>query len=166
MASLANGGTVDDIGKGVDFFHQLKLKGNFVPVQATTATVKNGTTPVVFDWDYLSAGHGTDVPTWKVFVPSNAILLDFYAQAISKNAPHPAAARLWEEYLYSDEGQNLWLKGLARPVRMAAMQASGKLDAAAAAKLPQANGTPIRLSPEQATAAKTYLAAHWAAAIS
>ena len=52
MASLANGGSVDDISKGVDFFHQLKLKGNFVPVQATTATVKNGTTPVAFDWDY------------------------------------------------------------------------------------------------------------------
>jgi len=166
MASLANGGTVDDIGKGVDFFHQLKLKGNFVPIQATTATVKNGTTPVVFDWDYLSAGHGKDVSTWKVFVPSNAILLDFYAQAISKTAPHPAAARLWEEFLYSDDGQNFWLKGLARPVRMAAMQASGKIDATAAAALPSANGTPIRLTPDQATAAKTYLAAHWAAAIS
>ena len=63
MASLANGGSLDDISKGVDFFHQLKLKGNFVPVQATTATVKNGTTPVVFDWDYLSAAHGKDVPT-------------------------------------------------------------------------------------------------------
>ena len=166
MASLANGGSVDDISKGVDFFHQLKVKGNFVPVQATTATVKNGTTPVVFDWDYLSASHGTDVPTWKIFVPSNAILLDYYAQAVSKTAPHPAAARLWEEYLYSDEGQNLWLKGLARPVRMAAMQASGKIDAAAAAKLPAASGTPIRLSADQATAAKAYLAAHWAAAIS
>ena len=165
MASLANGGSVDDVSKGVAFFHQLKQAGNFVPVQATTATVKNGTTPVVFDWDYLSAGHGTDVPTWKVFVPSNAILLDFYAQAVSKTAPHPAAARLWEEYLYSDEGQNLWLKGLARPVRMAAMQTSGKLDAAAAAKLPVANGTPVRLTPEQATAAKAYLAANWAAAI-
>jgi len=162
MASLANGGSVDDISKGVDFFHQLKVKGNFVPVQATTATVKNGTTPVVLDWDYLSATHGTDVPTWKVFVPSNAILLDFYAQAVSKTAPHPAAARLWEEYLYSDAGQNLWLKGLARPVRMAA----GKIDATAAAALPPANGTPIRLTPDQATAAKTYLAAHWAAAIS
>jgi putative spermidine/putrescine transport system substrate-binding protein len=166
MASLANGGTVDDISKGVDFFHQLKLKGNFVPVQATTATVKNGTTPVVFDWDYLSAQHGTDVPTWKVFVPANAILLDFYNQAVSKTAPHPAAARLWEEYLYSDEGQNLWLKGLARPVRMAAMQKSGKIDAAAAAKLPVASGTPIRLSADQATAAKAYLASHWATAIS
>ena len=166
MASLANGGSVDDISKGVDFFHQLKLKGNFVPVQATTATVKNGTTPVVLDWDYLSAGHGKDVPTWKVFVPSNAILLDFYAQAISKTAPHPAAARLWEEYLYSDEGQNLWLKGLARPVRMAAMTTAGTIDATAAAALPKADGTPIRLTPDQATAAKTYLAAHWAAAIS
>jgi putative spermidine/putrescine transport system substrate-binding protein len=166
MASLANGGSVDDVSKGVDFFHQLKLKGNFVPVQATTATVKNGTTPVVFDWDYLSATHGTDVPTWKVFVPSNAILLDFYAQAISKTAPHPAAARLWEEFLYSDAGQNLWLKGLARPVRQAAMTKSGTVDAAAAAALPSANGTPIRLTPDQATAAKAYLASHWAAAIS
>src|SRR5437588_295167 len=165
MASLANGGSLDDISKGVDFFHQLKQKGNFVPVQATTATVKNGSTPVVFDWDYLSAAHGTDVPTWKVFVPSNAILGGYYAQAINKQAPHPAAARLWMEYLYSDEGQNLWLKGLARPVRMAAMQASGKIDATAAAALPPVNGTPVFLSDAQATQAKTYLAAHWAQAI-
>src|SRR5438094_4977203 len=128
MANLASGGTLDDISKGVDFFHRLKQAGTFVPVQATTATVKNGTTPVVFDWDYLSAANGKDVPTWKVFVPSSAILGGYYAQAINKNAPHPAAARLWEEYLYSDEGQNLWLKGLARPVRQAAMEKSGKID--------------------------------------
>jgi putative spermidine/putrescine transport system substrate-binding protein len=165
MASLANGGSLDDISKGVDFFHQLKHAGNFVPVQATTATVKNGTTPVVFDWDYLSAAHGKDVPAWKVFVPSNAILGGYYAQAVNKQAPHPAAARLWMEYLYSDEGQNLWLKGLARPVRMAAMQSSGKIDAAAAAALPPVNGTPVFLSADQATAAKAYLASHWAQAI-
>jgi len=165
MASLANGGSLDDISKGVDFFHQLKQNGNFVPVQATTATVKNGTTPVVFDWDYLSAAHGTDVPSWKVFVPSSAILGGYYAQAINKKAPHPAAARLWEEYLYSDEGQNLWLKGLARPVRMAAMQKSGKIDSGAAAKLPPVNGTPVFLSADQATKAKDYLASHWAQAI-
>src|SRR5439155_23344939 len=66
MASLANGGSADDISNGVDFFHQLKVRGNFTPVQATTATVKQGQTPVVFDWDYLSASHGTDVATWKM----------------------------------------------------------------------------------------------------
>jgi len=166
MTSLANGGSPDDISKGVDFFHSLNQKGNFVPVQATTATVKNGTTPVVFDWDYLSAAHGTDVPTWKIFVPSNAILGDYYAQAINREAPHPAAARLWEEYLYSDEGQNLWLKGLARPVRMAAMTTAGTIDATAAAALPPVSGTAVFLTNAQATAASTYLASHWAQAIS
>ncbi len=166
MASLANGGSLDNIGPGVDFFHQLKVKHNFVPVQATTATIKSGQTPVVFDWDYLSQSHGTDVPTWKIFVPSNATLGGYYAQAINKNAPHPAAARLWEEYLYSDAGQNFWLKGGARPVRMPAMQSAGTLDAAAAAALPAITGTPVFLSPDQATAAGAYLAAHWAAAIS
>jgi putative spermidine/putrescine transport system substrate-binding protein len=166
MVNLAEGGSLDDISKGVDFFHNLNKIGNFSKTQATTATVKNGTTPVVLDWDYLSAAHGTDVPSWKVFVPSNAILGGYYAQAINKNAPHPAAARLWEEFLYSDEGQNIWLQGLARPVRQAAMEKSGKIDSAAAAKLPPVNGTPQFMSNSQATAAKNYLVANWLKAIS
>ena len=166
MANLAEGGSLDDVSKGVDFFHRLKQAGTFVPVQATTATVKNGTTPVVFDWDYLSAAHGADVPGWKVYVPDNAVLGGYYAQAVNKNAPHPAAARLWEEYLYSDAGQNIWLQGLARPVRQAAMQKSGTIDSAAAAKLPPVNGTPQFMSDAQSTAAKNYVVAHWDAAIS
>jgi len=165
MAALGNGGSLDNIAPGVDFFANLNKTGNFVPVQATTATVKNGTTPVVFDWDYLSQSHGTDVPTWKIFVPSDAVLGGYYAQAISKTAPHPAAARLWEEFLYSDAGQNLWLKGGARPVRMPALAKAGTIDKAAAAALPPVSGTPKFLSPDQATAAKTYLAGHWAQAI-
>jgi len=167
MASLANGGSADNIGPGVDFFQKLNKAGTFSPVQATTATVKNGTTPVVFDWDYLSQGHGKDVPTWKIFVPSNAILGGYYAQAINKQAPHPAAARLWEEFLYSDEGQNLWLKGGARPVRMGPMQTAGTINSAAAAALPQVADPKkaVFLSPEQATAAGAYLSSHWAQAI-
>ncbi len=165
MASLASGGSLANVGPGVDFFHKLNQVGNFAPVQATAATVKNGSTPVVFDWDYVSAAHGKDVPTWKVYVPANAVLGGNYAQAINKKAPHPAAARLWEEYLYSDEGQNLWLKGGARPVRMAALQAASTIDAAAAAALPPVSGSPVFLSPDQATAAATYLGTHWAAAI-
>jgi len=165
MASLGNGGSADNIGPGVDFFAGLNKSGNFVPVKATTATVKNGTTPVVFDWDYLSAAHGTDVPTWKIFVPANAILGGYYAQAINKNAPHPAAARLWEEFLYSNTGQNIFLKGHARPVRMDAMTKAGTIDKTAASALPPVGGKPVFLSPDQATAAKTYLASHWAQAI-
>ena len=108
---------------------------------------------------------GANVPTWKVFVPSDAILGGYYAQAVNKAAPHPAAARLWEEFLYSDEGQNLWLKGSARPVRMPAMTAAGTVDAKAAAALPPVTGNPVFMSEDQATAAKKYLASNWAKAI-
>jgi putative spermidine/putrescine transport system substrate-binding protein len=165
MASLANGGSLDDISKGVEFFRGLKASGNFIPVQATTATVKSGETPVVFDWDYLAAGNAKEVPTWKVFVPADATLGGYYAQAVNKQAPHPAAARLWQEFLYSDEGQNTYLKGGARPVRMAAMTKAGTIDQAAASALPPVTGTPVFLSEEQATKAKAALASTWAGAI-
>jgi putative spermidine/putrescine transport system substrate-binding protein len=166
LAAVANGGSLDDVSKGVDFFHALKQAGNYVPVIATAATVKSGQTSVVFEWDYLSTSHGKDVSDWKIFVPANATIGGYYAQAINKQAPHPAAARLWEEYLYSDAGQNLWLKGGARPVRQAAMTKSGKVDAAAAASLPTITGTPQFPTQAQQTAAGAYVAAHWSQAVS
>jgi putative spermidine/putrescine transport system substrate-binding protein len=162
MASLGNGGSLDDVSKGIDFFHQLKLKGNLALLVATSATVKSGTTSVVLDWDYLSKSHLSDVPTWKIFVPSTATLGLFYAQAINKHAPHPAAARLWEEYLYSDEGQNLFLRGGKRPVREAAMRVKGTLDTSAAQDFPVATGTPVFATPDQLAAAASYLTTHWA----
>jgi putative spermidine/putrescine transport system substrate-binding protein len=168
MANLAEGGTASDISKGVDFFSKLKAAGNFSPVSATGATIKAGTTPVVFNWDYLNLPSYVGVSNWKVFIPSNVALGGYYAQAINKDAPHPAAARLWEEFLYSQAasgGQNLWLEGGARPVEQAAMQTNGSINTAAASKLPAVSVTPTFLSPTQATDAANYLAANWAKAV-
>ena len=165
MVSVAEGGTVGDVAKGVDFFKRLKAAGNFLPVDPTPATIESGQTPVVIDWDYLNAAETAKVPTWKVFVPNNAVVAGYYVQAISNDAPHPAAARLWEEFLYSDTGQNLWLKGGARPVRFDDMQKKGTLDTAAAAALPQVSGTPIVPSSSDSDQAKAYLAANWSKAV-
>ncbi len=169
MASLAEGGSPGSITQGVDFFKKLKAAGNFNPVQATGATIKAGTTKVVFNWDYLNLPSYVGVSNWKVFIPQNAVLGGYYAQAINKNAPHPAAARLWEEFLYSqaaDGGQNLWLQGGARPVEQQAMQSNGSIDKAAAGKLPAVTGTPVFLSSSQNTDAANFLAANWAKAVS
>jgi putative spermidine/putrescine transport system substrate-binding protein len=165
MASVAQGGSLDDISKGVDYFKQLKTAGSFIPVNPTTATVKNGTTPVVMDWDYNNVTHIKDVPGWKVMIPSNAVVGANYAQAINAAAPHPAAARLWEEFLFSDAGQNLYLNGFARPIRMDAMTKAGTLDTAAEGKLPKAEGTIQIMTSDQTTKAKTYIAANWRKAI-
>ncbi len=168
MANLAEGGTASNIADGVSFFQKLKAAGNFSPISATGATIKAGTTPVVFNWDYLNLPSYVGVSNWKVFIPANAVLGGYYAQAINKDAPHPAAARLWEEFLYSQAasgGQNLWLEGGARPVEQVAMTANGTVNKTAASKLPAITGTPTFLTPSQATDAADYLAANWAKAV-
>ncbi|MBO7941039.1 ABC transporter substrate-binding protein [Streptomyces antibioticus] len=169
-AALASGGSFDDIQPGLDFFAKLKKNGNYTPVESTPATVEKGETPISIDWDYLNAGYADEFKSkgvdWKVAVPSDGQFAQFYSQAVNKDAPHPAAARLWQEYLYSAEGQNLWLAGYARPVLMNALDRAGTLDKAAAAKLPQVSGTPEFPSEEQQSKAKTVLAQGWAKAVS
>ncbi|MFF2077651.1 ABC transporter substrate-binding protein [Kitasatospora sp. NPDC058162] len=170
-AALANGGSLDNIQPGIDFFGKLKQAGNFNPVEVTPATIEKGETPISVDWSYLNAGYtdkfkdkGID---WQVSIPSDGIYAGFYNQAINKDAPHPAAARLWEEYLYSAEGQNGYLGGYATPALFDAMKAAGTLDAAAAAKLP-AIEKPFTTFPtdDQTTAAKKVVTENWAKAIS
>jgi putative spermidine/putrescine transport system substrate-binding protein len=141
-ASVANGGSLDDIQPGIDFFKELKDMGNFISVDATPATVANGQTPVTIDWDYLQIAYGSEFKsniTWEVTVPSDAAVGNFYCQAINANAPHPYAARLWQEFLYSDEGQLLWLKGFSHPARFQDMSDRGVIPQDLLSKLPSAD---------------------------
>jgi putative spermidine/putrescine transport system substrate-binding protein len=121
-ASVANGGSLGNIAPGVTYFKKLASVGNFVPTKADPATVENGTTPIVIWWDYLEASEiASKLPDWKTVIPSDGSYAAFYTQAINKTAPDPAAARLWEEFLYSKIGQNDFLKGAAQPIEMTAM---------------------------------------------
>src|SRR3954454_6180878 len=164
-AALANGGSLDDIGPGIDFFKKVKDAGNFNPVEVTPATVQSGETPLSIDWDYVNAGQTKTLAdagvTWQVNVPTDGLFGGYYSQAISKFAPHPAAARLWEEFLYSDEGQNIWLKGGARPVRLPTMQQAGTADQTALAALPPVQGTADFPTEKQQTAAQQVVADRW-----
>jgi putative spermidine/putrescine transport system substrate-binding protein len=165
MAAVANGGSADDIAPGVEFFKKVKDAGNFLPLDPSSATIESGQTPVVLDWDYLNAAETAKVPTWTVVVPDNAAIAGYYFQAINADAPHPAAARLWEEFLYSDDGQNLWLAGGARPVRADAMVEAGTIDTALYDALPVVEGTPVIPTNDQTEALAAYLAENWAKAI-
>jgi putative spermidine/putrescine transport system substrate-binding protein len=166
--SVAAGGGVkgaNNINFALEYWQKMKASGNFVPVAATPATVASGQTPILLDWDYLHAKYkdqGGRVD-WKVVVPSDAVLGGFYAQAVVKNSPNPAAARLWQEFLYSDEGQNLWLKGGARPIRLDAMVKAKKHDGTAFAALPAVpkSAKPIFPSLQQQLLAKALLTPAW-----
>ena len=165
MAALANGGSADDITKGIDFFNELNAAGNFLPLDPTDATIKSGQTPVVIDWSYNQASVAAQLAdegtSWKSFVPDNAAVGGYYVQAINADAPHPAAARLWEEFLYTPEVQNLWIKGGAKPVLYDSMAADGTIDKAVEANLPVAKGDVTTLTSAQTDKANAALKSGW-----
>ncbi|MEN0103778.1 MAG: ABC transporter substrate-binding protein, partial [Curtobacterium sp.] len=133
LAALENGGSADDITKGVEYFGKLKQAGNFQNVLPTQATVASGETPVVVQWSYNNLAWGPAAGTsgnknWKTVVPKGQALGSYYSQAINKDAPHPAAARLWQEWIASADVQNLYLQAGAFPSTLAALEKSGKVD--------------------------------------
>ncbi|KQS97842.1 MULTISPECIES: ABC transporter substrate-binding protein [unclassified Rhizobium] len=121
----------EESGKaGLDYFAELNKAGNFVPVIAKAGTIAQGATPIAIAWDYNVLAWRDELkgnPPVEVVVPKTGVLAGVYVQGISAYAPHPNAAKLWMEYLYSDEGQNLWLKGYCHPARFNAMVKAGKV---------------------------------------
>jgi len=142
-AGIANGGSLDDATPGLAYFKQLNDAGNFVPIIAKTANVASGDAPIRIAWTYNALADKDSLkgnPAITVVVPKSGRFGGVYVQAISKYAPHPNAAKLWMEWLYSDEGQNLWLKGYCNPIRYDDMVKRGVVNKDAQAKLPDTTG--------------------------
>ena len=161
-SSLANGGSLDDASKGLTFFSDLNKAGNFVPTIAKTATIDAGATPITIRWAYNALAHkdiAAGNPEIDVVVPASGRFLGVYAQAISAYAPHLNAAKLWMEYLYSDEGQAGWLKGYCHTTRLDDLKARG-VSSDLIAKLPDISGA-VYPTAAQATAAKDLITKQW-----
>ena len=165
LASVQNGGTLDDFTPGIEFFGELNDAGNFIPVNATPATIASGETKVVFDWSYNNLAQTEVVDGWEVTTLPGAVYTSFYNQAISVDAPHPAAARLWQEFLFSPEAQNLFIKGGAYPVTIDAMTEAGTVDQDALDAVGALDGELVTPTIEQSEGAAATLAEKWAAAI-
>ncbi len=168
-AALANGGSLDNAQAGLDFFKQLNDAGNFKPVIATAATVAAGETPITIRWTYnaLSNRDSTAAsggPAIEVVVPKSGRFAGVYVQGISAYAPHKNAAMLWQEYLYSDEGQNLWLKGYCHPIRYEDLVARNAVPAEQLAKLPDVAGA-VFPTLAQLDTAKTLITGQWDAVV-
>jgi putative spermidine/putrescine transport system substrate-binding protein len=135
------GGSLDNIMPGLEYFQHLKNIGNFIPVDCYPANIVSGATPIAIVWDYLNLAYRDQYPSIKysVSIPTTGRYGGFYCQAISKSAPHPNAAKLWQEFVYSDEGQLAFLAGYAHPARYAALAAAGKIPASLSKKLPPAS---------------------------
>ncbi|WP_210527186.1 ABC transporter substrate-binding protein [Rubellimicrobium arenae] len=155
---------------GLKFFADLNNAGNFVPVTAKSGTIAQGATPIVAAWDYNLLAWRDSLagnPPVEVVVPSDSVLAGVYVQAISAFAPHPNAAKLWMEYLYSDEGQLGWLAGYCHPARFNAMSAAGTIPQELLDKLPPAASYEAAYFPtlEEQDAHKNVVTTQWDAVV-
>ncbi len=155
---------------GLKFFADLNAAGNFVPVIGKAASVAQGTTPILLAWDYnlLAFRDGfAGNPETEIVVPATGVVAGVYIQAISAYAPHPNAAKLWMEYLYSDEGQLGWLKGYCHPIRFNDLAANGKIPQELLDALPPAAAYEAAVFPsiDQQNAAKATITGQWDAVV-
>lgn len=142
-AALANGGDLDDIQAGIDFFEQLADGGYLVDTSSNAAALETGEAAVTFDWNYNYTGiqenmnsAGVDL---QVVVPSDGVFGNYYAQPLTVASPQPNAGRLWIEWLLSDEGATSYAKSGAVPARYTKMVEAGTLPAEAQSALPPAD---------------------------
>jgi putative spermidine/putrescine transport system substrate-binding protein len=165
-ASLANGGSLDNIEPGINFFARLKKIGNWNPTDAYPANIAKGTTPIAIKWDYLNLAVRDELAKSggaTVTIPAHGVYGGYYCQAISKYAPNPHAAKLWLEYLYSDAGQLMFLKGYTHPARYQDLAARHKIPASLARRLPPASAyKSVQFATlKQITAASQVLQEQW-----
>ena len=164
-ASLANGGSLDDAQPGLDFFAQLNDAGNLLPTIATAATVAAGETPITIRWTYNALSNrdttaASGGPEIAVVVPASGRFAGVYVQGISAYAPHPNAAKLWQEFLFSDEGQNIWLKGYCHPIRYENLVETNAVPQEQLDKLPDVEGA-VFPSLDQLNAASGLITSQW-----
>ncbi|MDQ0135909.1 putative spermidine/putrescine transport system substrate-binding protein [Neorhizobium galegae] len=164
--SGANGDSAKAGDEGLKFFAELNKKGNFVPVTGKAAPFAQGTTPIIVAWDYNALSWGESLkgnPPFEVVVPASGVVAGVYVQAISAFAPHPNAAKLWMEYLYSDEGQLGWLKGYCHPIRFNDLAKNNKIPKNLLDALPPAAAYEKAVFPTlaQQAAAKETITKKW-----
>ena len=141
-----------------------------MPIDPSAASLAQGSTPVAVRWDYLALADRDTLkgnPPVSVVVPKTGIVAGVYVQAISAYAPHPNAAKLWMEWLYSDAMQLEWLKGYCHPIRFKDLVKNNKVPADLMAKLPPAEAYDAALFPnlEQQGKSKEIITKQWDAVV-
>lgn len=162
-SALANGGSLDNAQPGLDFFKAMNAAGNLVPLIGNNGLVAKGEIAVRITWDYngLAGNDGfAGNPKSTLVIPATGRFAGMYVQAISAYAPHPNAAKLWMEFLYSDEGQIYWMKGYCHPIREADLRTRGVIPADLLAKIPDITGA-VFPSLDQLNAAKALITGDW-----
>jgi len=122
-AALANGGGLDNVQPGIDYFKDIVSKGHFDPGNNPYQRFQNGEITVLagrYDFtglEYRDEAKESGGPNIEVTVPQDGAVTSGYALLFNKYSPHPYTTALAIDYLLSDEAQIDRARGYARPIK-------------------------------------------------
>ncbi|WP_449278404.1 ABC transporter substrate-binding protein [Leucobacter sp. GX24907] len=166
-ASLANGGSADDISQGIEFFSELAEEGYLVSTESSSQSLATGEAAVMLDWNFNFPGitaemekSGVDL---QVSTPADGVFGTYYAQPLTADSPQPNAGALWIEHLLSDEGAISYAKSGAIPARYESLVENDVIPADVLEQLPPADIVEQITfpTPEQNDAATELIMAEW-----
>jgi putative spermidine/putrescine transport system substrate-binding protein len=121
-ANLAMGGDENNLDPGFKYFKELSDAGIFTPAGPSAANIEKGEVAIGVLWDYNALplrdklkAQNPPVPL-EVVIPSDGTTQAPYCHIINAYAAHPNAAKLFREYILTDEVQILQAKKYARPI--------------------------------------------------
>jgi putative spermidine/putrescine transport system substrate-binding protein len=120
-AAIALGGSESQLKPALDLFAKLAREGRLVTTNPQPSQMERGEADVYVLWDFNGLSYREKLPNrgdYEVLIPSDGSVTSGYATIINKYAPHPNAAMLAREYIFSDAGQLNLARGHARPIRI------------------------------------------------
>lgn len=120
-AAVALGGSETRLDPALARFAELAARGRLVNMNPGVARMKANVADVYLMWDFnaLSFRHRlANAADFEVLIPADGSVLSGYAPVLNRYAPHPHAAQLTREYIFSDAGQLNLARGNARPIRI------------------------------------------------
>ncbi|MEJ6007061.1 extracellular solute-binding protein [Paucibacter sp. AS339] len=120
-AAIALGGDERHLQAALERFAKLAAQGGLLTHSPSLARMESGVADVFITWDFLALAMRERLSRprdYEVLIPSDGSVTSGYTTLINKHAPHPNAAVLTREYIFSDAGQINLARGFARPIRI------------------------------------------------
>lgn len=120
-AAIALGGHEQELKPALERFARLAARGLLLTQGPSQARVEAGVADVYITWDFLALGLRERLSRprdFEVLIPADGSVTSGYTTLINKHAPHPNAALLTREFIFSDAGQLHLARGFARPIRL------------------------------------------------
>jgi len=119
----ALGGSIQNLDAGMSYFAELKKSGNIKNISGSSANIQKGEVPIMIEYDFLALGHKKSFDgevNLQIVMPEEGSIYAPSALILNKWSPHPNLAKLFADFISSDEGQLELAKSGALPVRYVA----------------------------------------------